>query len=179
MKRLIDSLRVILLITVIIPFIAVGCGKKEDDLPQPSPHKTGEIPLNNISPAESPVEMKGPVRTEVPEDITAFWKGIKVEVVANETGKKETLTLEIGKSEQISGSDLNVKALNFLPSFKMDGQVVTSTSNETTNPASQVVVYEGDKEIFRGWLFALFPTTHAFLHPKYSIILLEGVKAGK
>ena len=33
-------------------------------------------------------------------------------------------------------------------------------------------------EIFKGWLFSLYPTTHAMEHPRYSFTLVGFVPAG-
>jgi hypothetical protein len=59
----------------------------------------------------------------------------------------------------------------------MQGTTLTSQSNEPKNPAAQIRVSEGGKEIFKGWLFALYPTTHAFQHPRYGFTLKGYVPA--
>ena len=67
----------------------------------------------------------------------------------------------------------------------MDGMNLTSGSNEPKNPALGIRVSENNKQIFPapgkqwGWLFAKVPSIHPFEHPKYGIILKEGVRKGK
>ena len=82
----------------------------------------------------------------------------------------------MGDKLKVPGSDLTVEVKEYFPSFVMQGSNITSSSNEPNNPAAQVVVSEGGAEIFSGWLFARYPTTHAFAHPRFAITLKEGVK---
>ncbi|MBE9503076.1 MAG: DUF2155 domain-containing protein [Proteobacteria bacterium] len=138
-----------------------------------NPHESGEIPLDFQQPI-----MSGPAEVVIPDDVRGAWKGIKVEVTDNETGKKELIAIDIGQEKEINGSGLKVKALSFLPAFQMDGVAVTSRSNEMENPAAQIEISEGDNH-WKGWLFSLYPTTHAFTHPKYSITLVDGIAAEK
>jgi hypothetical protein len=60
----------------------------------------------------------------------------------------------------------------FLPAFIMDDARMTSSSNKATNPAARIVIEEEGKLIYRGWLFGLYPDTHAFQHPRYNFTLL-------
>ena len=163
--------RYLVLLTTAALFAMAGCGGKEDSAQ--SPHDTGEVPL------ESKPMMAGPAEVSISDEIKAAWKGIKVEIIDNETGKKEVVEINIGEDKLVEGTGLKVKAISFLPAFQMDGPIVTSRSNETENPAAQIEISEGESQLFKGWLFTLYPTTHAFTHPKYSISLLEGVAADK
>jgi hypothetical protein len=52
---------------------------------------------------------------------------------------------------------------------------ITSESNRPENPATQLQVFEGGREIFHGWLFAKFPDIHPFAHDKYAVTLVEGI----
>jgi hypothetical protein len=116
---------------------------------------------------------------DVPANIKAAWKGIVI-VVNNKTDNtSKEYTVDIGGEKKIPGTDLSVKAVEFLPSFVMQGLNITSASNEANNPAAKVVITEGGSEVFKGWLFGKFPETHAFNHPKYSVTLKEGVPAKK
>jgi len=77
----------------------------------------------------------------------------------------------------LADTGLLLRVKNFLPAFIMDGTTMTSASNETKNPAAQIVITEGEKEVYRGWLFSLYPGTHAFQHPRYSFTLVDFVPA--
>lgn len=156
-----------------ISLIIAGCGKKKEEEAALSPHETGEIPL------EQSYTMPGPAEVVIPDDVKASWSAIKIELADIESGTKEVITIGIGKEVEVEGTGLKVKAVSFLPAFQMDGPIITSRSNEPENPAAQIEVYEGDNQLFKGWLFILYPTTHAFTHPKYSITLLEGIAAEK
>jgi hypothetical protein len=37
-------------------------------------------------------------------------------------------------------------------------------------------VLEEDKELFKGWLYSKFPAIHPFEHPKYAVMLKNGIK---
>jgi hypothetical protein len=116
-----------------------------------------------------------PIRVEVANEILSAWRAVRVEVIDLVTAKPITYTINIGSDLVIADTGLTVKALNFLPAFQMNVPIITSRSNKLENPAAQIEVYEAGKQIFKGWLFTLYPTTHAFTHPKYSITLLEGI----
>ena len=59
----------------------------------------------------------------------------------------------------------------------MGDGVITSRSEKLNNPAAQVKITEGGKDVFKGWMFAKFPETHAFEHPKYGLKLVDFVPA--
>lgn len=163
--------RYLILLVAAMVLALAGCGGKEESAQ--SQHDTGDIPI------ESKPVMAGPAEVSIPDDIKAAWKGIRVEITDNETGKKELVEISIGEDKLVEGTGLKVKAISFLPAFQMDGPIVTSRSNEPENPAAQIEISEGEAQLFKGWLFTLYPTTHAFTHPKYSIALIEGVAAEK
>jgi len=167
-----NKFRGFIVLLAISSMIVSACGKKDEDAGL-SPHDTGEIPLQ-----QQPV-MTGPAEVLVSEAVKSSWKAITIEVIDNKSGKKQAVTINIGEEKAVEGTGLKVKAISFLPAFQMDGPVVTSTSNEVENPAAQIEIYEGDKAPWTGWLFVLYPSTHAFTHPQYSISLLEGVAADK
>jgi hypothetical protein len=63
--------------------------------------------------------------------------------------------------------------VTFLPHFVMHGLVMTSASNRLENPGVQIILSEGDRQIFTGWLFSLYPDAHAFQHPRYVFTLVD------
>jgi len=149
-----------------------ACGKQE----------SATAPAEQAAPAEGQIAVPQQGQeavVDVPADIKSAWKGIVI-VVNNKTDNTtKEYTVNIGGETKIPNSDLSVKAVDFLPSFVMQGLNITSASNEPNNPAAKVVITEGGSEVFKGWLFGKFPETHAFNHPKYSITLKEGVPAKK
>jgi len=142
-----------------------GCGRQEE-----SPAK--EV----AAPAETPVR-RPEARIVVPDEVQGAWVAVKIAVLDKETDKEQIYTVEIGSEQGLGDSGLLLQVKNFLPAFIMDGTTMTSASNETKNPAAQIVITEGSKEVYKGWLFSLYPGTHAFQHPRYSFTLVDFVPA--
>jgi hypothetical protein len=109
----------------------------------------------------------------VPECVKGKWQAVKIAVLDKSVNKRRVYNIAIGSEIKLPGSDLTLKVLNFLPHFVLEGTTLTSQSNELKNPAAHIGVSEGKREIFRGWLFRLYPTTHAFQHPQYSFALVD------
>jgi hypothetical protein len=131
-------------------------------------------------PQAKPAKLKKVQRIVVPASVKGRWKAVKIAVFDKETRKQEVYTVDIGSSFVVGDSKLRVKVENFLPAFLMDGKTMTSVSNETNNPAAQISISEDGKELFRGWLFSLYPATHAFQHPRYNFTLIDFIPtAGK
>jgi len=113
----------------------------------------------------------------VPDNVKGKWKAVKIAVTDKETNKQNVYTVAIGSEFTLPNTTLTVKVDTFLPNFRMEGTMLTSQSNEPKNPAAQIRIIEGGNEIFKGWLFSLFPTTHAFQHPKYGFTLVDFIPA--
>jgi hypothetical protein len=111
-------------------------------------------------------------RIIVPAAVAGQWKAVKIAVLDKEKNQEEIYTVDLGRAFPLPGSGISLQADNFLPAFIMDGTTLTSVSNEPKNPAVQIIVREGGREIFKGWLFSLYPGTHAFQHPRYSFTLV-------
>ena len=99
------------------------------------------------------------------------WRAVVVGITDKRTGKVSDYDIPLGTRTPLPGSDLSITADTFLPHFIMQGSVLTSQSNEPKNPAARITVEEGGNVIFKGWLFAFYPTTHAFQHPRYGFAL--------
>jgi len=118
-----------------------------------------------------------PVR--LPGVVKGKWQAVKLRVEEKSGGKPpETFTVKLGGQVSIPGSKLRVKVGEFLPALQVSGGEITSASNDPTNPAVLVTVSEDGKDTFKGWLFSKFPDMQAFEHPRYRIILVEGVPKG-
>lgn len=155
-----------------------GCKKKEEEPPL--------IPKTVLSRQQQPVSPKDQVMTPkrgttgttvvVPDSVKGKWKGVVIIVEDKIAKKTEEFTVNLNSDFKVPDSDIKIFIGEFLPGFQMIGQTITSISNETTNPAVRVKVFETGKEIFEGWLYSKFPMIHPFDHPKYSILLKNGVK---
>jgi len=116
-------------------------------------------------------------RVVLPEAVQGKWSAVKIAVQDKDANQQKVYTVAIGGGFTIDEADLGLEVLNFLPYFQMDGTILTSVSNETKNPAVQIVINEAGQEVFRGWLFSRYPNTHAFQHPRYSFSLIDFVPA--
>ncbi len=137
--------------------LAAGCDRPEKQVP---------IPMTPPGRA---------VRVVVPDAVKARWKAVKIAVQDRDTNQETVYAIDIGSDFSIPGSKLHLAVLAFLPAFLMDGKSLTSISNETTNPAAQIVISEDSQVLFKGWLFGLYPTTHSFQHPRFSFALVGSV----
>jgi cytochrome c biogenesis protein len=86
---------------------------------------------------------------------------INLSVKLKDSGKQQNLTLDVGSSAPVAGTNYVVRADEFLADFAMDnnGKPV-SRSQELNNPAVRVTVLKGGKEEFNKWIFAKFPDFH-------------------
>jgi cytochrome c biogenesis protein len=89
--------------------------------------------------------------------------GGKIHIRVSKKGsvKQQDLTLEVGGSAAISGTDYTVRADEFLSDFSMDNNgKAFSKSQEFNNPAVHVTVLNGGKEVYNKWIFLKFPDFH-------------------
>jgi hypothetical protein len=160
---------------LMVSIAGTGCKKKEPPKPPMPPQGAPGMPGMPGSPhgeAGPPVEKK----IVVPDAVKAGWKAVKVEVEYKEKKSKKQYTVPLNTEFKVPDSDLTLKVGGFLPHFTMAADQITSGSNNPENPAAQIEVFQGGKEIFHGWLFSKFPAVHPFQHEKYGLALLEGVK---
>jgi hypothetical protein len=124
-----------------------------------------------------PQPVKMPTLVVVPDSVKGKWKAVEIAVNDKNAHTQKVYTIAIGSQFQLPGSDLTLTVDNFLPHFVMEGTTLTSQSNELLNPATQLRIHEGGREIYKGWLFTLYPTTHAFQHPQYGFTLVGYLSA--
>ncbi len=157
------SLKLVLAVALVIPLVMVGCAKKED---KTEPAK----------PSEGTVVKKETV-VKVPEKIKGKWKGVTLALKEKQGDKVQTYSVDIGSTLSVPGSDLSIKVLNFFPHFVMEGINLTSKSNETKNPAVEIRIYQGDKELYHGWVFANYPTSNLPKELKFDLGLIGAAPA--
>jgi len=156
---------------LVVALAGTGCKKKE---PPPPPMPPQGAPGMPGSPhGEAPQAEK---KVVVPDAIKGAWKAVKIEVEFKEKKSKKQFTVGLNSEFKVPDSDLTLKVGNFFPHFVMTADQITSGSNNLENPAAQIEVFQGGKEIFHGWLFSKFPAVHPFQHDKYGLVLLEGIK---
>jgi hypothetical protein len=163
-------------VLMMVALAGTGCKKKEPPPPpmppQGAPGQPGMPGAPHGEPGAPPVEKK----IVVPDVVKAGWKAVKVEVEFKEKKSKKAFTVPLNSEFKVPDSDLTLKVGSFLPHFTMAADQITSGSNNLENPAAQIEVFQGGKEIFHGWLFSKYPAVHPFQHDKFGLSLIEGIK---
>jgi hypothetical protein len=126
-------------------------------------------------------EAGGPVPTNlvVPPEVTAAFEGVRIGWKDSQSGREGVIDVPLGGGAAIPGSDLEVRADVFLPSFTMTSEQITSSGVAEENPAARIAVRQGQNELFAGWIFKRFPDVHPFQHPRFSLRLEGGVPRKK
>jgi hypothetical protein len=120
-----------------------------------------------------------PTKLVVPPEVTQAFSGVRVGWKDSQTGQEGLLDVPLGGAASVPGSDLEIRANVFLPSFTMTSEQITSTGIGLENPAARIAVIQGGKEVFSGWIFKRFPDVHPFQHPRFSLRLEGGVPRSK
>lgn len=145
---------------------------------QPAP----QMPMQPAPQTPMPGAMSmGKTKVVVPDTVKGKWSAVKL-IVEDRTAKKtQEYTVNLNSDFKIPDSNIKIYVGDFLPDFKREGIILTSSSNEPNNPAVGVRILEGNKQIFPthekkwGWLFSKFPLIHPLQHPRYNIHLKEGI----
>jgi len=159
---------VVVILTMVLSFGA--CKKKAEEQKAESPHGEG---------APGVMMPKGEISIDIPEAIKSRWNAVVLTIENKADNKVEDVTINLNSEYAVPSSDLKIKIGDYVPDFKMDGLTITSASDQPNNPAVNVKVYEGEKEIFKGWLYSKFPSIHPFQHEKIGLTLKEAVKTEK
>jgi hypothetical protein len=194
----------VLALCLLLALSLYACKKKETQPPvsqTPESVMPGQMPPGQLPPGpitQGPVlpegqqqfarpgamMPKGQSKVVVPEAVKGKWSEAMIILEDKVSKTKKEYKVKLNSDFNIPDSNLKIHVGEFLPDFKMEGLTLTSGSNEPRNPALGIRVFENDKQIFPapgrqwGWLFSKVPSVHRFEHPKYGIILKEGVKRG-
>jgi hypothetical protein len=153
----------------------------------PGPMMPGQsVPggMQKKAPATAMTMPAGEKKVVVPDLVKGKWSAVKLAIEDKTTKQVQEYKVNLHSSFTVPNSNLKLSVGDFLPDFKMGADSLTSGSNDPKNPAVGIQVTEGDKQIFPtpgrkwGWLFAKLPTVHPLKHPRYNIILKEGIKKG-
>ena len=140
-------------------------------------NKGREIPLEEEILEDVPMPQV-PSTVMVPAEVSSKWKAIVLELTDKDTNEQSDVTVNIGETIPLAGTGFSIYVEAFLPSFTMAGDVFTSSSADLNNPAARVKITDSQgQQLFYSWLFALYPATHPFEHPKYGLILKDYVAA--
>ena len=110
----------------------------------------------------------------VPDGVKDKWKAVKL-LVKNKKDEErnEIKIITLGSSFELEDSGIRVTVGPFLPNFVMSQKAYTSSGNELTNPAVQLVVEQNGKTLYAGWAFAKYPTMYAFEHDVFALQLMD------
>ncbi|MBZ0157162.1 MAG: DUF2155 domain-containing protein [Alphaproteobacteria bacterium] len=172
-----------LVATLALTLAATGCRKKEEQIVPKAPLQQSPMAVPLQEPMQAPMAAsphgtapKVEKSVVVPDAVKGKWSKVTLILEDKETKKSSEYTITIKSDFKVPNTDLTINVGEFLPDFRMNESTLTSGSNEPNNPAVQVEVFEKGQSIFKGWLFAKFPTMHPLEHQKYSLLLKEGVK---
>jgi hypothetical protein len=186
----------VVLVSLMVTGLIAGCKKEEEhpatsmppqmpaapmgQEPQQMPAPMGQMPQQAPMPPHGDNASMAPKVEKtviVPEEVKGKWSKVVLNVVNKATNKSGEYTVKLKSEFKIPNTDLKIAVGDFLPDFRMNGNTLTSASGQPNNPAVRVEVFEGGKSIFKGWLYAKYPTMHPFEHPTYGITLKEGIKS--
>ena len=167
MKRIVAA---VLVAGMLVSFAA--CKKKEEKPQLPTGHPSTE---GGMPPAGMPDMPKVDRTVVVPKEVAAKWKSVKITIEDKATKSSKEYTIAVGAEQAVPNTTIKVKVLAFLPDFRMGEKDITSASDKPNNPAAQVSVTDGGKEVWKGWLYSMHPGVHPFQHEKIGLILNGGV----
>jgi len=156
-----------------LAFSVAGCKKKEEkpQLPPGHPSMEGGMPPQAGMPDMPKVDRS----VNVPKEVTAKWKSVKLAVEDKAAKSTKEYTVAVGSNLAVPNTKITIKVLAFLPDFRMGEKDITSASDKPNNPAVQVVIQEPGKEEWKGWLYSMHPGIHPFQHDKIALTLVGGV----
>ncbi|MFY9271279.1 MAG: DUF2155 domain-containing protein [Candidatus Manganitrophaceae bacterium] len=161
-------------------FLFTACNKKESNYMEEAPAASPSPAPRSEHPAAgrpSDVPDLSQAQIVIPDMVKGKWKAVKLMVEDKKNNQITEHIVKLGEEYSLPDSNIKIKAGEFLPDLIIQGTVFTSMSNDLKNPAVRVVISENGKEIFRGWLFSLFPSMHPLQHPRFAITLKDVVAA--
>jgi hypothetical protein len=149
-----------------------GCKKKEEKPQLPPGHPSTE---GGMPPAGMPDMPKVDRKIVVPKEVAAKWTAVRLTIENKAAKSSKEYTVNVGGEQAVPNTSIKVKVLTFLPDFKMGEKDITSSSDKPNNPAAQIVVTDGGKEVWKGWLYSMHPGIHPFQSDKIGLTLNGGV----
>lgn len=155
--------------------LVAGCGKNNE----PPPPATIPVMSKTSLPPNHPVLDKAfshPASGSQPNIIpspeaAAKWKSADLSVRAAGHAEQR-LRVSIGGQQPVTATDLTISVLAYLPSFKINGNTVTSSSNNPDNPAVFVQLRNPQGKLAEGWVFQKLPQFDTFHSDKVTVTLL-------
>lgn len=112
-------------------------------------------------------------KVEVPPEIRARFKSVEVAVGLPGGGQPVRLEVPLGGRAESAGAGVVVAAKDYLPSFVILGDSVTTKRDGSDgNPSVWLEVQVKGRKVFNGWAFRDYPELTPPLVPGYSVKLL-------
>jgi hypothetical protein len=160
----------VVMVGLVVSF--AGCKKKEEKPQLPPGHPSTE---GGMPPAGMPDMPKVDRKIVVPKEVAAKWTAVRLTIENKAAKSSKEYTVNVGGEQAVPNTSIKVKVLTFLPDFKMGEKDITSSSDKPNNPAAQIVVTDGGKEVWKGWLYSMHPGIHPFQSDKIGLTLNGGV----
>ena len=160
----------VVMVGLVVSF--AGCKKKEEKPQLPPGHPSTE---GGMPPAGMPDMPKVDRKVVVPKEVAAKWTAVRLTIENKAAKSSKEYTVNVGGEQAVPNTNIKVKVLTFLPDFKMGEKDITSSSDKPNNPAAQIVVTDGGKEVWKGWLYSMHPGIHPFQSDKIGLTLNGGV----
>ena len=160
----------VVMVGLVVSF--AGCKKKEEKPQLPPGHPSTE---GGMPPAGMPDMPKVDRKVVVPKEVAAKWTAVRLTIENKAAKSSKEYTVNVGGEQAVPNTSIKVKVLTFLPDFKMGEKDITSSSDKPNNPAAQIVVTDGGKEVWKGWLYSMHPGIHPFQSDKIGLTLNGGV----
>lgn len=144
----------------------------------PGTTETGSPAAPGLSSLPSDIpKIEGGGTTVLPDSVKGKWSAVRLVVEDKTAHTVNEYVVPLRSRWVVPGTPLTVEVGEFLPDFTIQDSVFTSVSPDPENPAVKVRVYEADRALFDAWLFSMYPSVHPFTHPRYGLLLKEGVAA--
>lgn len=112
-------------------------------------------------------------KVEVPPEVRARFKSVEVSVGLPGGDRPVRLEAPLGGRAESAGAGIVVAAKDYLPSFVIQGDTVTSKQGGSAeNPSVWLEVQVKGRKVFSGWAFRDYPELTPSLVPGYSVRLL-------
>ncbi len=156
--------------------LVAGCGNSSEPPPPAMTPVTGKtsLPPNHPlldKPFSHPVS-GSQLNIIPPPEAAAKWKSVDISVRAVDHAEQR-LRVSIGGRQPVAATDLTISVLAYLPSFKINGDTATSSSDKPDNPAVLLRLENPQGKLAEGWVFLKLPQFDTFHSDKVSVTLLS------
>lgn len=145
---------------------------------------TDQAPVTDLGTAKKPIghdritETPRVRKVEVPPEVRERFKSVEVSLSLPGGSPPVRLSVPLGGRAESPGAGIVVTAKDYLPSFVIMGDTVTTKQDGSAeNPSVWLEVQVKGRKVFNGWAFRDYPDLTAPLVPGYSVKLLNAKTA--